>query len=226
MTPAADTLARHLHAAHANGQGAPEPEPAPAWAQWAACAPSALAHHGGECCTAARAWFMAMDRSMWRGHGGPGWIHRHWPWGPSQWPLYWCEAVEAEELDCGAHQAMTLESFRARGVRAVPVQLVQRQEAHHYPHWLGRWSGAGASPLWAGQGAAYHEACATLVDGRAEVWDPTVGAWLSPENVRGVRSIAAVRIGGADETGEVVSWRGLCVPLGVWITPPAPPREG
>ena len=226
MTPAADTLARHLHAAHANGQGAPEPEPAPAWAQWAACAPSTLAHHGGECCTAARAWFMAMDRSMWRGHGGPGWIHRRWPWGPSQWPLYWCEAVEAEELDCGAHQAMTLESFRARGVRALPVQLVQRQEAHHYPHWLGRWSGAGASPLWAGQGAAYHEACATLVDGRAEVWDPTVGAWLSPENVRGVRSIAAVRIGGADETGEVVSWRGLRVPLGVWITPPAPPREG
>ncbi|HYH82408.1 MAG TPA: hypothetical protein VEX86_21635 [Longimicrobium sp.] len=218
--PAAETAARRPHAAPA-APAAPGAECAP----WAACTPSALAHHGADCCTAARAWFLAMDRSMWRGHGGPGWIARRWPWGPSQWPLHWCDAVKAEELDCGAHAFMTLEAFRARGIRAVPVQLVQRQEAHHQAHWLGRWSGAGASSAWAGEGVAYHEACATLVDGRAEVWDSTVGAWLSPEHVRGVRSIAAVRIGGPEHAGETVAWRGLCVPMGVWITPPAP-REG
>ncbi|HSU14143.1 hypothetical protein [Longimicrobium sp.] len=223
MTPAAETRARRPHAAHP-APAAPAIEPGADWAPWAACNPSSLAHHGGNCCTAARAWFLAMDRSFWQGHGGPGWIPRRWPWGPSRWPLHWCEAVRADELDCGAHAFMTREAFRARGVRAVPVQLVQRQERHHYLHWLGRWNGSGASPAWAGEGAAYHEACATIAGGRAEVWDASVGAWLSPEHVRGVRSIAAVRIGGAEETGEVVTWRGVRVPLGVWITPPTPPE--
>ena len=77
----------------------------------------------------------------------------------------------------------------------------------------------GASPNWAGRGAAYHEAVAALVDGRAEVWDATVNARLSPNHVRGVRSILGVRIGGADTTGEVALWRGVEVQLGEWIAP-------
>jgi hypothetical protein len=191
-----------------------------AWVPWAGAVPSTMAHHGAECCADARAWFLAMDRSLWRGEGGPGWIAQRFPWGPSRWPLHWCDAMRAEELDCGAHQALTIEAFRARGMNVVPVQLIQRQDRHNVAHWHGRWEAGGASPTWAGDGVAYHEACATLVDGRAEVWDSTVGAWLSPEHVRGVRGVAAVRIGGAVPTGETVSWRGLPVPLGEWVTPP------
>lgn len=183
---------------------------------WAGFVPSGLSHHGAECCDTARAWFMAMDRSMWRGEGGPGWISRRFPWGPSRWPLHWCEAMRADELDCGAHQALTLESFRARGVHVLPVQLVQRQEAHHLPHWHGRWGAADASPAWAREGAAYHEACATITAGRVEVWDSTIGAWLSPLHIHGVRSIAAIRIGGPAPSGETVEWRGVPIPLGVW----------
>jgi hypothetical protein len=191
----------------------------PEWAPWADWVPSALCFHEGECCTTARAWFLAMSRSLWRGKGGPTWIANRYPWGPSRWPLYWCEAVEAEELDCGAHQALTVEAFRARGLRAVPVQLVQRQERHNLGHFHGRWEEGGSSPLWAGDGAAYHEAVGVIADGRVEVWDATVNAWLSPDHVRGVRSIAAVRIGGPHPAGEVVSWRGVPVPLGEWVSP-------
>ncbi|MBD0319463.1 MAG: hypothetical protein ICV87_03965 [Gemmatimonadetes bacterium] len=183
---------------------------------WADFVPSVLSHHGRECCTTARAWFMAMDRSMWRGEGGPAWISRKFPWGPSCWPLHWCDAMEAEELDCGAHQALSVEAFRARGIQVLPVQLVQRQESHHLAHWHGRWGAAEASPAWAREGAAYHEACATLADGRAEVWDATLGAWLSPKHREGVRSIAAVRIGGPAKSDRTVDWRGVTVPLGVW----------
>ncbi len=193
--------------------------PAAEWAPWAAWAPSTLSHHGRECCTTARSWFLAMNRSMWRGHGGPSWIAQRFPWGPCQWPLYWCDAMEAEELDCGAHQALTIEAFRARGIHVLPVQLVQRQERHHLPHFHGRWSADGASPDWAGEGVAYHEACATVTDGRAEVWDATVSSWLSPDHLQGVRSIAAVRIGGPTATGEVVTWRSLQVPIGEWVSP-------
>lgn len=192
---------------------------APEWAPWAKWFPSILASHPGECCTVARGWFLAMSRSLWRGEGGPTWIANRYPWGPSCWPLHWCEAVEADELDCGAHQALTVEAFRDRGIRVVPVQLVQRQERHNLGHFHGRWEEGGAALGWAGDGAAYHEAVATLVDGRAEVWDATVNAWLSPAHVRGVRSIAGVRIGGPEPTGEVVSWRGVEIPLGEWVSP-------
>lgn len=189
------------------------------WAAWDSWEPSTLSHHGADCCTTARAWFLAMNRSMWRGQGGPGWIAQRFPWGPSRWPLHWCEAMEAEELDCGAHAALTLEAFGAYGIRVLPVQLVQRQERHHLPHFHGRWEAGSASPGWAGDGAAYHEACATILEGQAEVWDPTVNCWLSPDHVQGVRSIAAVRIGGTLPTGEVVTWQGLRLGLGEWVSP-------
>lgn len=195
------------------------------WAPWAQSVPSTLSHHGTDCCTVARAWFLAMDASMWQGHGGPAWIARKWPWGPSAWPLHWCQAMEMEELDCGAHQALSMEAFRARGMRVLPVQLVQRQEAHNMEHWHQRWSDGGASPAWAQGAAGYHEACA-VVDGqgRAEVWDATVNSWLTPDLVQGVRSIAAIRIGGAVPSDEVVTWRGVPVPVGRWTAPPADPE--
>ena len=194
-------------------------EPCPESAPWEHFHPSVIAHHGAECCDVARAWYTAMDRSMWRGHGGPSWISQRFPWGPSRWPLHWCEAMEAEELDCGAHAALSIEAFRARGIRVVPVQLVQRQEVHHLPHWHDRWGQADASPAWARAGACYHESCATIEDGRAEVWDPTIGAWLTPHHMHGIRSVAAVRIGGPVQSDEVVSWRGLPLRMGVWATP-------
>jgi hypothetical protein len=200
-----------MHAADARGMTE--------WAPWTGWAPSTLSHHGEACCTTARAWFRAMNRSLWRGHDGPGWIARRFPWGPTRWPLHWCEALDAEELDCGAHAALTIEAYRAFGVRVVPVQLVQRQERHHLPHFHGWWAAGSASPAWAGDGAAYHEACAPITNGTVEVWDPTVNAWLSPDHLKGLRSIAAVRIGGMEATGEVVTWQGVRLPLGEWAFP-------
>ena len=196
--------------------------PAAEWAPWAAFPPSTLSHHGAECCDTARAWFLAMDRSFWNGQGGPGWIALRFPWGPTRWPLHWCEAMERDELDCGAHSALALEAFRARGVPAVTVQLVQRQEPHHVAHWHERWSVGGGSPGWAQGSAGYHEACGVVRDGRIEVWDSTVNAWLSPAHVRGVRSVAAVRVPPHAGLVEPVSWRGLRLPPGEWVVPGEP----
>ena len=103
---------------------ATESGPGP-WAPWAARGPSALADHGTECCATARTWFHAMSRSFWRGQGGPTWIRRRWEWGPTCWPLHWCEAMAAKELCCGAQAALSIEAFRGRGVHALPVQLVR-----------------------------------------------------------------------------------------------------
>jgi hypothetical protein len=192
---------------------------APAWAPWEHWAPSALAAHDAECCRDARAWFLAMNRSLWRGQGAPAWIGRHYAWGPTRWPLHWCDAVGAKELCCGAQAALGVEAFRARGVEAVPVQLVQRFGAEDADHWRGTWEAGGASAAWLGDGLVYHEACAVLEGGRARVWDPTASMWASPDEVRGYGSVAAIRFGGPAAGDRVVAWGELVVPLGRWAAP-------
>jgi hypothetical protein len=194
----------------------------PAWTPWSDWAPSALASHDADCCRSARAWFLAMNRSLWRGQGAPSWIGRHYAWGPTCWPLHWCDAVGAKELCCGAQAALGVEAFRDRGVDAVPVQLVQRFGEHDSAHWRGKWVAGGASAAWLGEGLVYHEACAVLDGDRARVWDPTASMWASPDEVEGYGSIAAIRIGGRVPTGRTVSWGDAELPLGEWATPPAP----
>jgi hypothetical protein len=192
---------------------------APAWAPWERWAPSALAAHDAECCRDARAWFLAMNRSLWRGQGAPAWIGRHYAWGPTRWPLHWCDAVGAKELCCGAQAALGVEAFRARGLEAVPVQMVQRFGADDAAHWRGTWEAGGASAAWLGDGLVYHEACAVLEGGRARVWDPTASMWASPDEVRGYGSVAAIRFGGPAAGDRVVAWGELVVPLGRWAAP-------
>ena len=188
------------------------------WTPWETWPPSTLSHHGEECCASAQAWFHAMSRSMWRGDGGPVWIRRDFDWGPTCWPIHWCEAMDTEEFCCGAHSALGVEAFRARGKRAEPAQLIQRYDAHNVPHWRDRWAEGGASPEWAQNGLVYHEACAVITDGRVEIWNATASSWVSPEDREGYASIVALRVGGTNVTGEAVTWGELQLPLGTWVS--------
>ncbi len=192
------------------------------WDAWAARVPSTLSDHGTACCATARAWFHAMSRSMWRGQGGPSWIRRRYEWGPTCWPLHWCEAVQAKELCCGAQAALSVAAFRAHGLDAVPVQLVQRYEAHNLPHWHRRWERGGANPAWAADAMVYHEACAVLDGDAVRVWNPTGTTWLTPEQDSGYASIAAIRVGGAMPGGRRVLWGARALPLGEWVATGAP----
>src|SRR3712207_2487200 len=66
---------------------------------------SAIQHHGRPCCRLAREWVFATDFSQLNGESlltGPRWIRHKYKWGPSKWPIHWCEAVEQKTLDCGA----------------------------------------------------------------------------------------------------------------------------
>jgi len=195
------------------------------WAPWGARAPSALASHDAACCRDARAWFLAMDRSLWRGRGAPGWIGRHYDWGPTCWPIHWCEAVGAKSLCCGAQAALTVEAFQARGVEAVPAQLVQRYPAQDTRQWHRRWAESGADPAWAADGLVYHEVVVVLEGDRARVWNPTGTEWVPPEMFRvdGRGSVAAIRVGGPAPTGRVVAWGEVELPLGTWASPARTP---
>jgi hypothetical protein len=167
-----------------------------------------------------------MDRSQWQGRGAPAWIRRRYDWGPTQWPLHWCDAVNANELCCGAQAALSLEAFRARGIDAVPVQLVQRYETHDMPHWHSRWTRAGANAAWAADEFVYHEACGVLDDGRLRVWNPTAVAWVSPDDVSGYACIVAIRVGGDAPDDRTVSWGPHRLPIGRWTSSADADRAG
>ena len=90
---------------------------------------SVLSHHGTACCDIGREWIRSMDFAQLNGAdltSGPRWLRAKYKWGPSPWPMHWCEVVRRETIDCGAHAALSREAFGARGLVAFPAQLVQK----------------------------------------------------------------------------------------------------
>ena len=99
--------------------------------EWRQVSGSTLTHHG-PCCDRARAWLTAMGRSYdfsstdGLAMAGPRWITQRWAWGPTRWPIAWCEAVRAEVIDCGVFGAFALELFRAKASTPIPASFSAR----------------------------------------------------------------------------------------------------
>ncbi len=65
-----------------------------AWGDWPH---STISHHGRACCDIAREWMINIDAAQLSGASivsGPRWLRQRYKWGPSPWPLYWCEAAD------------------------------------------------------------------------------------------------------------------------------------
>lgn len=159
---------------------------------------SEICDHGLQCCAVAREWFFAMDRSHTPASEpltGPRWIRQRAVWGPSSWPLFWCEAAASKKLDCGALAALATNAFRARGVVCHPVQLIQQFTAGDGGHWACSWERAGVAPTWIRDDIVYHEACAVVVrDNEIRIWDPTASWWINPKHVHGYSGVLALRL--------------------------------
>ena len=171
----------------------------PASERWEAFPFSSLSHHGTACCEIAREWVLAVDFAQLNGAdftSGPRWIRARYKWGPSEWPMHWCEAVRRKVLDCGAHAALSREAFAGRGLTVFPAQLVQRYSADSVEQWRGSWSEAEVSCHWLDGEHIYHEAAALLVgDGAVKVWDGSSASWVDPRQPgEGYGSVAAIRI--------------------------------
>jgi hypothetical protein len=165
---------------------------------WRYRAPSVLLHHGKSCCTVAREWTFATDYMQLNGEHeltAPRWLRARYKWGPSKWPLSWCEAVEKKTLDCGALAAMAGAIFSARGITAYPAQLIQNYTDQSAQHWSANWKTEDAPADWVSNGLAYHEACAVVVDQNVvRIWDPTAACWVGPPQFRGYSSVLALRV--------------------------------
>ncbi len=159
---------------------------------------SQLLHHDAACCNIAREWLLAMDFAQLNGGdvmSGPRWMRQKYEWGPSVWPLHWCQVVGRKSIDCGAHAAIAHEAFTARGVTAFRAQFIQRYSPEAVTQWRLKWSEEQASDHWLEDDFIYHEGNALLV-GQDEVklWDASAGWWINPRQSGGYGSLAAVRL--------------------------------
>ncbi len=211
-----------MYSVRAKARGREENEIGAAIAQWREWPHSTLARHGEVCCTLAREWALAMDHAELHGSNlltGPRWLRRKHEWGPSPWPIHWCEAVERESLDCGALAAITHESYGARGVRSFPTQLIQRYSTQNTDHWHRRWNDGATSVHWITGSLIYHEACAVVVRGEEiGIWDPSSASWVDPQPADGYATTRAVRLfARGREASAQFNWGPHRVVPGRWL---------
>ena len=183
--------------------GAAAARPIAIYEPWADWAPSQISHHGKLCCEIAREWVTAADHSY-RGDidpaTGPRWLRHRFKWGPSSYPIHWCEAVRRKTLDCGALAALSHEVFSARGICSLRAQFVQRFSSTAASSWWNNWALAGAPTDWIKGELIYHEGCAVAVGAEEiKVWDSSAGWWIDPSLKSGYGSLAAIRVWSFDQ---------------------------
>ena len=201
---------------------------------WEKVPASTISHHGHACCDVAREWITAMDFSQLNaGHilTGPRWLRNKFKWGPSQWPLHWCEAVRQKTLDCGALAALSHQLFLARGVRSFPVQFVLEFNDVSTRHWTDVWAAAGTCAAWINAGLIYHEGCAVAVsETEIKLWDSTATWWINPKQFGGYAGVLAVRVFSDHDTTEPLTlrWGSHRLPANKWqkIAPSAARQTG
>jgi hypothetical protein len=173
---------------------------------------STITHHGRRCCTIAREWLFSMDYSQLAGGNlltGPRWLRYKFKWGPSQWPMSWCEAVEEETLDCGAHASLANEVFNRRGVQSYQAQFIQQFSEDATRQWCDKWSCDGVSTHWVKEDLIYHEGCAVRIgDDEIRLWDPSAGWWVNPKQFGGYGALLALRVftGYDDALPKTLRW--------------------
>jgi hypothetical protein len=192
-------------------------------AKWRDFPFSTLSHHGEGCCDIAREWLLAMDFAQLNGGdlaSGPRWMRQKYKWGPTAWPLYWCDAVSRDTLDCGAHAAIAHAAFAARGVTSFPTQFVQQYSPEATAQWHKKWSDEDVSCHWVDGEIIYHEGVALLVgEDEVKLWDASAGWWINPRQLpQGYGSLRAVRIHATGQYGggDGLRWGEHRIQPGTW----------
>ena len=171
------------------------PEVFAKWHDWHA---SEISHHGAMCCEIAREWLTAKDFSELGGASvltGPRWLRQKFKWGASDFPIFWCEAVKQDTLDCGALAALASEVFKSRGVRTLRVQMVQRFSANSTAQWSSSWYDTTEQLRWMNDDLIYHEGCAIMTkENEIKIWDASAGWWIDPNSKDGYGALLAIRL--------------------------------
>lgn len=204
-------------------------EAEPYYRNWLEHPTSSILHHHQPCCDKARLWFLSMARSM-EGSTSlqynlkvPIWLTEHFEWGPSIWPISWCEVVKEDVIDCGVFAALAREILTAQGHRVYPAQALLSYDENCTNHWKDLWikrmpknedKRPGEIFNWVGDHVVYHEICIVEAnDYKALVYDATFGNWYEPFSRTGFGSLLAVR----SECPRLLFWGKKTLSCGEWV---------
>jgi len=184
--------------------------------------PSEIQDHGAPCCRAALAWLRGVDASRIYRDGNwhpPAWLRKEYDWGPLAWPLYWCQLLDVDQLDCGALACIAVKLYSFRGVLASPVQLALRYPHHAAEQWSRLWAGEAMDAGWIAGGFCYHAACGVMEGDELRLWDPSSSRWRYPpaSPAEAFASVVAIKVTqSAAEVPAKLRWEGLEVRSGEW----------
>jgi hypothetical protein len=190
---------------------------------------SSLLHHDKACCEEARLWFLSLACSMDGWATGqfelkaPTWLSQKYEWGPSLWPMSWCELMKEETIDCGVFAALARDIFRAQGHQAHGGQCLLQYNDRCTGHWQDLWKERMPSLdrqrefkgfKWIGQSVVYHEVCIIeMADQTAKVYDASFNQWYEPEGRKGFAGLMAVR----SECPRLLRWGSKNLSCGEWV---------
>lgn len=160
-----------------------------------------------------------MDRSLRDRLVPPAWLRDTFEWGPSTWPVYWCEAAQADSIDCGVFAALARTLLTARGTPTAAVQLVERFNEKNVENWRSRWTGESAEVGWLSPPFCYHEAVGLIDDNNLNIWDPLDRKRVVPHPTGGYGEIAFLRISKLKiyKNIETITWETIEIDLEKWI---------
>jgi hypothetical protein len=189
--------------------------------QWVHYPFSQIKDHGEECCSIAKAWLVALDRSKRSTESNlsaPTWVLERFPWGPSPWPIHWCEVAASEILDCGALADLTRMIIHARGVNCTAVQVILQFSADDVRHWAATWNNASQWAEWISGSFAYHEVCAVYIrDNTIRIWDPSDNTWIKPGKTGLYGTAVAIRLlSEGKENQRPITWENRHITPNQW----------
>ncbi len=191
------------------------------WAHWNV---TTISHHGSACCETLREWIGAIDCSALNGgsiYSGPRWLRERFGWGPSVYPIHWCDIGTMKKIDCGVHAALAHEIFTRRGVRSYRAQIVQEFSADATLQWHSQWNENQAVTDWINGRNIYHEAVAvTIADGNLKLWDPSAAVWIDPpKRAGGYGSLLSVKVTAREGT-RPLQWGDHLLEPNHWLEMP------
>jgi hypothetical protein len=180
---------------------------------------SQLVEHG-KCCRLAKKWLLNTHRSLSFNRTqtseiiAPTWLPNHFKWGPTQWPLGWCEAIQRREIDCGVFAAFAELIFQDVNLEVYRGQILLDQPRTMTEQWSANWSHIPMSFPWFGACEVYHEVVAVTTNGHdIRVYDPTEAVWVGPRLGFGFNKTIGISI----DSPQVFDWGAYEVGLGKWL---------
>lgn len=158
---------------------------------------SRIAYHAGHCCTETRRLVLAKLQQYPDVGSQLAAIPATFRWGPTRWPLHWCELGRGKDPvgDCGVHGVLASALLTDAGIPHARGRAAIAPGPLAAAHWEATWAEEEASCQWIGPDVVHHE----VVRVGDRWWDPTEARWFSGP---GAALVAGIVVAVRSEDGD------------------------